>query len=71
LRDPQSLLDWVVATEDAGNRDKIASSVWHSWGKADAMAAVTWVRGLSEKQRDELGLGLPMDSVVERLLKQP
>lgn len=70
-RDPQGLLDWVLSQEQAGNRDKIAFSVWHEWGKTDAAAAAQWVRGLNPQQRSDLGVDRMINATVERLLKQP
>ncbi len=70
LRDPQALLEWVVAHDEAGNRDKLASSVWHSWSMNDAGAAVAWVKGLDGKTREDLNVTSAMDDTAERLLKQ-
>ncbi len=74
LRDPQDLLDWLANQDDAGNRDKIASSLWHSWSMQDANAALAWAKALSPSTRDALDIlrfNHATDDVVNRLIKQP
>ncbi|MEO5917470.1 MAG: sigma-70 family RNA polymerase sigma factor [Luteolibacter sp.] len=71
LRDPQELLEWVAAHDEAGNRDKIAGSVWRAWCLNDATAAVAWAKGLDGNKRHALGVDNSMDATAERLFKQP
>jgi hypothetical protein len=74
LRDPQGLLDWLATQDDAVNRDKSASSVWHHWSKQDAHAALAWAMTLAPGTRDALDIlrdNHSFDDVITRLLKQP
>lgn len=74
LRDPHGLLDWLANQDDAQNRDKIASTLWHIWSEQDANSALAWAEALSPGTRDALDIlrfNQATDDVVSRLLKQP
>lgn len=72
LRDPQGLLEWVVAHPEAGNRDRLVDSVWLEWSKKDAPSAVAWAKALDKTAREELGITRAVDKTAERLFnRQP
>jgi RNA polymerase sigma factor (sigma-70 family) len=71
LRDPAGLMQWMLARGTGPDQLTDVRSLWHSWGKRDAAAAVDWVRSLDAGQRRDLHLDFAMDPTVQRILDQP
>ncbi|WP_367870376.1 RNA polymerase sigma factor [Luteolibacter sp. Populi] len=71
-RDPQALLEWIMAQTDKQPRYQLKASLWHAWCRRDAEAAAAWALGQNPKSDDIARKFTPgSDATMKRLMTRP